>query len=155
MKVNRWLLASLDPPMMPSYCLCSVATTSLHNSCNNIAWCTVWLEKTCLHHCFQRLVHIVIGLTKSSATLALRGLSEHCRGCKTISLVPLSPTTSPPDVHSCQLGFAMITNIHSPTWMCLAPCIITIVGQPPSIFNEVSPTKHVGLILLHRGTLHN
>ena len=42
---NRSLSAPSVPPVRPSYWLFSVATTSLHISNNNIAWCTVWLEK--------------------------------------------------------------------------------------------------------------
>ena len=47
-------------------------------------------------------------------------------------LVLLSPKSCPPpNIHTCQLGPAMITNIHFPTWLCLAPGIIAIGGQPP------------------------
>ena len=83
-------------------------------------------------------------------------LSEYCQWWNMKSLVPLSPTLSPP-VRISRLGFAMITNIHSPTWMCLAPNIIAIVGQTPTIFDGSfgNPTKRVSLILLHWGTLHN
>ena len=45
MKVNRYLLAPLDPPVMPSYWLFSVAKTSVHISCNNFICYMVWLEK--------------------------------------------------------------------------------------------------------------
>ena len=79
-------------------------------------------------------------------------LSEYCRWWKTRSLVPLSPTSSPPhDVHICQLGLAIITNIHSPTSMCIAFDIISILGQPPAIFDGSlsSPIDHVELIILH------
>ena len=62
MKANHCLSAPLDLPMMPSYWLFSMATTSLHISCNNIAWCIVWLEKTCLHHCFQRIIPKLLNL---------------------------------------------------------------------------------------------
>ena len=41
--------------------LFSVATTLLHISCNNVAWCS-WLEKIRIQRCFQR-VYNVIGLT--------------------------------------------------------------------------------------------
>ena len=57
-------------PVMSSYWIISVATTSLHISCNIVTWCTVWLEKTHLQRCFKR-VHSVIGMTNSNMTWAL------------------------------------------------------------------------------------
>ena len=59
----------LDPPMRPLYWLFRVAITSLQISCNSIAWCMVWLEKTGLYRCFQR-IQSAIGLTNSNTTWA-------------------------------------------------------------------------------------
>ena len=59
---------------MPSYRLFSIDITSLHISCNNVAWWTIWFEKTCLQCCFQR-VHSVIGLINSNMTLIF-GIDE-------------------------------------------------------------------------------
>ena len=54
-------------------------------------------------------------------------------------------TFPPLDVRTCHLGLAMITNIHFPTWLCLAPDIIALGGQSPAIFNGSLgiPTLHV------------
>ena len=67
MKARCCFSTPSDPPMRSSYWLFRVATTSLHISCINIVGCTVWLEKTRLHHCFHRNQR-VIGLTNSNMT---------------------------------------------------------------------------------------
>ena len=46
MKVDHCLSAPLVPPLMPSYWLLSIATTSLRISYNTFGRCTIWLEKT-------------------------------------------------------------------------------------------------------------
>ena len=68
MKASRCLSTPLDSPLRPLYWLFRVATTSLMDiSCINITGCTIWLEKTLLHHCFHR-IQGVIGLTNSNTT---------------------------------------------------------------------------------------
>ena len=128
-KANRCPSAPSVPPVMPSYWLFSVVATSLHISCNNITWCTVWLGKTHLQFklCYWRRYNIIfrvsiVLLGKSiPAWLDLWHwwqLSEYCRWWKTRSFVPLSPTSSPPlNVYIYQLGPSIITNICSLTWM--------------------------------------
>ena len=122
-KASHCLSTPSEPPLRPSCWLFRVATTSRHISCINVTGCMVWLEKTRLHRCFRR-IQSVIGLTNSSTTwdLTLIGVAWILSMVEKNPLVLLSPKSSPPlDVRTCQLGPAMITNIHSPTWWCLAP----------------------------------
>ena len=56
------------------------------------------------------------------------------------SLVPLSPTSSPPlDVHICELGHILITNIRSPTWMCLMYLLV----KPKANSKRVHTRQHL------------
>ena len=116
MKASRCLSTPSEPPLRPSYWLFRVATISLHISCINIVGCVVWLENTCLHRCFHRIQR-VIGLTNSNITwdLAL-GVEWILLMVEKKSHVLLSSKLSLSlDVLTCQLGSAMITNIHFPT----------------------------------------
>ena len=160
MKANRSLSTPWDLPVRLLRWLFIVTTTLLQISCNNIAWCTVWLEKTPLHCCFQKIQR-VIGLTNFNTTwaLALIGVEWILPMVEKTKLL-LSPMSSPPsDVCTCQLGPAMITDIHFPTWLCLhlAPGVIAIGGQPHAIVDGSlgSTTECIRLILFHLGTLHN
>ena len=133
MRASHCLSTPLDPFVRPTYWLFRVATTSLHTPCINATRCTIWLEKTRLHRCFRR-IQSVIGLTNSSTTwdLTLIGVEWILSKVGKKLLVLLSSKSSPPpDVRICRLGPAMITYIHFPTWLCLAPDIIAIGGQPP------------------------
>ena len=159
MKASHCLSTPSKLALRPSYWHFRVATTSLHISCINITRCAVWLEKTRLHRYFHRIQR-VIGQTNSNTTwdLALIGVKWILSMGKKKPLVLLSPKSSPTsDVDTYQLGPAMITNIHFPTWLSLAPSIIAIGDQLPTIFNGSlgSPVERVKLILLHLGTLHN
>ena len=104
---NHCLSAPLDLPVMPPYSLFSVVIASLHFSSNNVAWCSVPLEDSptllfpnssqCCYQADQFQHNLSFGIDGS--------LSEYCRWWKTRSLVPLSPTSSPPpDVCIYQLG---------------------------------------------------
>ena len=123
-ELHRCISTPSDSPMRPSNWLFRVATTLLHISRINIAWCTVWLEKTRLHCCFLRIQR-VIGLTNSSTTwaLALIRVEQILSMVENKVSCALSPTSSPlPDVRTCQLGNAMITNRHSPTFLDRLQC---------------------------------
>ena len=90
---------------------------------------------------FKRLFRVVYNYSRKVVYIVIPSgpdlwhsceLSEHCRWWKTRSQAPLSPMSSPPlDVHIYRLGVARMTNLHFPTWLSLAPCIIAIFGQSP------------------------
>ena len=131
-KVNCSFLAPLDLPVMPSYWLFSMVIASLHISCNNVAWITVRLEKTCLQRCFQR-VHNVIGLTNSNTTwaLVLMGVEQILSMEQNEISCAFITNVIPSSWYSLSIG-ACHDNQHTfPTSICLAPVIIVIVDQPP------------------------
>ena len=66
-RTNCCFSAPSDLPIMPLYWFISMATGSLHISCNNVVWYMVGLEKPHLQCCLQR-VHSVIGLINSNMT---------------------------------------------------------------------------------------
>ena len=154
MKASHCLSNPSEPPLRPSYWLFKVATTSLHISCINIIGCAVWLEKSRLHRCFHRLQR-VIGLTNSNTTwdFTLIGVEW------ILSMVGKKLLCFYHQHHPLFLMIVpvMITNIHFPTWLCLAPSIIAIGGQPPAIFDgsQGSHKVCIRIMLLHLGTLHN
>ena len=155
MKINRCLLAPLDPGVMPSYWLFRVATDSLYITYNIVAWSTVWLEKTRLHRCFQR-VHSVIGLTNSSYVIdrcwvyIVGGGKRYHLGLFT-NIIP-SSWYSYLSIGACHDNQQTFPHLIVPcTWhKCNrkpTPCHIRWV--------PTQSIKRVRLIMLHLGTLHN
>ena len=137
MKANCCFSTPLDLPVRPSYWLFRVATTSRYISYINITRCTVWLEKTHLHHCFHRIQRVNELTNYNTAwDLALIGVEW------LLSMVGKKKSSPPLDVCMCQLGPAIITNIHSPTWLCLTLGIIAIGSHPPAIFNGSQSNPH-------------